>query len=322
MLGLAHVDPTSTTTLTDADGSPTKVFRNVSGHRDFGDSGKGTECPGTVLYNRIETLRPRIKTAQGAMFYAPRVDRTSWTYGTGGAAKISATTSKALAWRLEVRSVCSGAVLTTRTGTSAATSLAATWDGRIGSAAAPPGGYTLTLTATAGSGSTSIATPWQTAVTVGDAPGAPPGYCPPRLGGASRFDVAVAASREADSGTTSVVIANGRDNAMGDALVSAPLARAKDAVLLLTDATGLPTATRTEPDPPRCADGIRRGWRGFRGSGRHRPGSRRSASPRSSGSAGVTATPWRRTSPGPRRPVALPTSSSRAASRTRWRTDS
>ncbi|CAN7152026.1 cell wall-binding repeat-containing protein [Knoellia sp. LjRoot47] len=245
-LGLAHVDPTSTTTLTDADGSPTKVFRNVSGHRDFGDSGKGTECPGTVLYNRIETLRPRIKTAQGAMFYAPRVDRTSWTYGTGGAAKISATTSKALAWRLEVRSVCSGAVLTTRTGTSAATSLAATWDGRIGSAAAPPGGYTLTLTATAGSGSTSIATPWQTAVTVGDAPGAPPGYCPPRLGGASRFDVAVAASREADSGTTSVVIANGRDNAMGDALVSAPLARAKDAVLLLTDATGLPTATRTE----------------------------------------------------------------------------
>ena len=245
-LGLAHVDPTSTTTLTDADGSPTKVFRNVSGHRDFGDSGKGTECPGRALYDRIESLRPRIKAAQGAMFYAPTRDRASWTYGSTGGTKITASVSKTLSWRLEVRSECAATVLTTRTGTSSSTALAATWDGRIGTAAAPPGGYTVTLTATSGTGATSVATPYEYAVSVGDAPGAPPGYCPPRIGGTNRFDVAAAASRVADSGATTVVIANGRDNAMGDALVSAPLARAKDAVLLLTDTTGLPSATRSE----------------------------------------------------------------------------
>ncbi|PRY55861.1 putative cell wall-binding protein [Knoellia remsis] len=245
-LSLSLVDPMGTTTLTDSDGYPTKVFRNVSGHRDFADADKSTECPGDSLYNRIDTLRPRMRAAQGAMFYRPSLNRTAWDYGATGGATISAAVSKALTWRLEVRSVCRDTPVTTRTGTSTSTALSATWDGRIGSAPAPPGRYTLTLTATSGTTATGTATPWRTTVTVGDAVGAPPGYCPPRVGGADRFAVAAAASREANASTTNVVIANGQDAAMGDALVSAPLARTKDAVLLLTNAAGLPTATRAE----------------------------------------------------------------------------
>lgn len=245
-LGLSHVDPMSTTTLTDADGSPTKVFRNVSGHRDFADPGKNTECPGNALYNRIEALRPPIRAAQGTMFYRPSVNRSSWTFGASGGATITAPVSRALNWRVDVRSVCRAAVLASSVGSSSTSALAATWDGRIAGVAAPPGKYVLTLTATSGITSTGTATPWSTTVSVGTAAGAPPGYCAPRIGGANRFEVAAAASQEANPSATTIVIASGHDNAMPDALVSAPLARAKGGVLLLSNPTDLPSATRAE----------------------------------------------------------------------------
>jgi putative cell wall-binding protein len=245
-LGLSHVDPMSTTTLTDSDGSPTKVFRNISGHRDFGDANKGTECPGDALYSRIDTLRERASEAQDVMFYQPAVDRSGWTYGESGGVTISVPTFKELTWRIDVRSACRDGVLTSRTGSSSSTGIAAAWDGRIGDVAAPPGEYAVTLTATSGTGAVAVAEPWTTSVSVATVPGAPPGYCPQRIGGATRYEVAAAASREANASATTVVIASGLDSAMGDALVSAPLAGARGGVLLLADGGGMPAATRDE----------------------------------------------------------------------------
>ncbi|MEO7270356.1 MAG: peptidoglycan recognition protein [Knoellia sp.] len=167
-LGVHHVDPLSTTTLTDADGSPTKVFRNVSGHRDFGDSGKGTECPGQRLYDRIDTLAPRMKAAQGAMFYRPTLDRRTWDHEAPGGVTVRATANTTLSWRLDVRSPGKPEVLASRTGSATTSSgLTARWDGLIGGLRVPVGSYELTLTAqSSATGSAGVVPPFVATVTV------------------------------------------------------------------------------------------------------------------------------------------------------------
>ena len=55
---------------------------------------------------------------------------------------------------------------------------------------------------------------------------AAPGFCPDRLAGADRYATAVAVARSANPSATTVVLANGTDAGMADALVAAPLAKA------------------------------------------------------------------------------------------------
>ena len=77
--------PLGSTVMTDADGYPTRTYRNISGHRDYNDGSNNTECPGDALYAKINGIRSAARSLQGTMFYSPRASKTSWSYGTAGA---------------------------------------------------------------------------------------------------------------------------------------------------------------------------------------------------------------------------------------------
>ncbi|MBT9255953.1 cell wall-binding repeat-containing protein [Phycicoccus sp. MAQZ13P-2] len=235
-LGLAHVDPTTTTTLDGFGTNPT-----VIGHRDV----YATSCPGAQLYAKIPQMRTLARQYQGTMLYGPRISRTAWSYG-GSGADLSARAGGAMTWTITVSSPCAGTVASLRGTRSAAGGFSVRWDGRDSSGdLALPGDYVVTMTGKAGSGSTSSSTvEWP--VTIAATTGSPPGACPPRLEGSDRFAVAVAASKAKDPSTRKVVLTNGQANAMADALVAAPLAQKQGAVLLLTNTTKLPSATRAE----------------------------------------------------------------------------
>jgi hypothetical protein len=237
-LGLSYIDPTSTTTLDGAGTRPT-----IIGHRDVNSTG----CPGDRLYAQLPQIRTLAKSYQGTVFYGPRISGTSMAYR-GPGPTVTARASTAMTWRLLVTSPCHVGVLAVRTGTVAAGgTVSAAWDGRLdGGGYAPPGPYRLQLTGSNGSGTTATARPATYTVTVADASGAPAGFCPPRYGGATRYDVAVTAARAQDDTTRSVVLVGGRETTMADALVAAPLARHLGAVLLLTDADALSAATGAE----------------------------------------------------------------------------
>ena len=71
-----EIDPTGSSAFTSADGGTTRVFANISGHRDV----RATECPGDLLYAMLPTIRQRV--AQGA---TARVPRGYWIAGRDGA---------------------------------------------------------------------------------------------------------------------------------------------------------------------------------------------------------------------------------------------
>ncbi|KRE62249.1 cell wall-binding repeat-containing protein [Nostocoides sp. Soil756] len=237
-LGLSHVDPLADTTLTGFG-----TFSTINGHRDTYQ----TSCPGAQVYSRLPTIRSQARQYQGTMFYSPALKTSTVAYGAAGPS-VTARSSTALTWRMTVYSVCRTEPVATSSGTAAAgATFTATWNGRLtGGSAAPPGDYRVVLSASDGSGALGTAVPVTYGFTVAGAPGAPKGFCPPRLAGANRFDVAVATARATDAATRTVVLVNGRENAMGDALVAAPLARRLGAVLLLTDAAALTRATEQE----------------------------------------------------------------------------
>jgi putative cell wall-binding protein len=181
------------------------------------------------------------------MFYSPRASKTSWSYGTAGAT-LTATASKTLTWKVAVTSPCAATTVRTLTGTGTASGgISAVWDGKSADGTwARPGTYDLTLTATNGSGTLNNAPPWTVRVTVLPTATSPEGLCPERIGGSNRYAVSVAVSRLANPTATTIVVANGTEAAMGDALVSGPLARSKKAALLLTYATTLPPEVSAE----------------------------------------------------------------------------
>ncbi|MBD3784264.1 MAG: N-acetylmuramoyl-L-alanine amidase, partial [Micrococcales bacterium] len=237
-LGLSHVDPTATTTLT---GYGTKY--TINGHRDT----YSTSCPGAQVYSRLPTIRSLARTYQGTMFYDPTVSAASVPYG-GGGVTVRSRASTALSWRITVTSPCRAAAVATVTGTaSAGQTFSAVWNGRLSTGeAAPPGTYSVTMTAANGSGPTATATPVTYPLTVRTAAGAPAGFCPPRLAGSNRYAVAVATSRVENPTSRTVVLVNGTEQAVADALVAAPLARHLGGVLLLTYGSTLAPETAAE----------------------------------------------------------------------------
>lgn len=237
-LGLAHVDPTATTTI---DGKG--VLPTIIGHRDLSQ----TSCPGAKYYALVPGMRAKARALQGTMLFEPTLSSTSLAYGSG-TTTLRARASTALSWRVSVSSVCRSEVQWTRSGTASGSSpVDVTWTGRLSDGSwAPPGDYRVTLTAASGSGTDATVPPVVRTVRVEPAPGAPAGFCPPRLQGQDRYGTAVAVARAQSPTATTVVVASGEAAGMADALVAAPLARAKGGVLLLSAASGLSQATRTE----------------------------------------------------------------------------
>ncbi|NNM46387.1 cell wall-binding repeat-containing protein [Knoellia koreensis] len=243
-LSLAHVDPTATVTL---DGM-TRPISTVSGHRDADGAPNDTECPGNALEAKLPTIRADSRALMGAAFFNPRIDVTSWDYGQPVTTTVRANPDRTMNWTLQVRSVCSTAVLTTLRGTATkAAGLVASWNGTFGGALPPPGEYAVSVSASAGSGTANSVPPYTARVQINPPPdGGPPGYCPARIGGADRYDTAVQVARAANPQSQAVVLASGADAAMPDALVSAPLARAKGAAMLLTKPTSLPSVVTAD----------------------------------------------------------------------------
>ncbi|MFQ6172031.1 cell wall-binding repeat-containing protein [Oryzobacter sp. R7] len=237
-LGLAHVDPTATTMIEGKGVLPT-----VIGHRDLNQ----TSCPGARYYALIPGMRQPARNLQGTMLFEPTLSSSSLLYGSG-ATTLRARATANVSWRMTVSSVCRTETQWSTSGSASTSSpVNATWGGRLSDGRwAPPGEYRVTLTASSGSGTAATVPPVVRVVRVEGAPGAPDGFCPPRLAGDDRYATAVAVAREESPAAQTVVVASGTDAGMADALVAAPLARARGGVLLLSSATGLSPATRAE----------------------------------------------------------------------------
>jgi putative cell wall-binding protein len=245
-LGLAHVDPVGKVTLT----GMTRAVYTVSGHRDADGAPNQTECPGNALYAKLGSIRTAAKQLMGAAFFEPKVSSTSWSYGKPGPVVTARPNRLPMRWTLQVQSACRTGVLATATGNATSTStggITAAWNGRLSDGSwAPPGDYYVSVSASAGSGTINSVPPYTVRVHIASAPGAPEGYCPPRIGGSDRYETAVGVARATSWSSRTVVLASGADTAMPDALVAAPLAVAKKGVLLLTSPTKLPSSTYYE----------------------------------------------------------------------------
>ncbi|MGN6331209.1 MAG: cell wall-binding repeat-containing protein [Motilibacteraceae bacterium] len=161
----------------------------------------------------------------------------------GNAGTVSIRFSAALGtyqhWSAQVLDACSGRVLRSWSGV-AKGPVRTTWDGRDATGAlAPPGLYTLRYLSEGQtrSGSAALVRTGATALA----------GCPlTRVFGADRYATAVAAGRALFPQARTVVLAPGPDSALVDGLVSAPLARALQAPLLLTATTALSPAVETD----------------------------------------------------------------------------
>ena len=245
-LGTKLIDPAGTTYLSGKGTMPT-----VFGHRDVNQ----TSCPGIRLWNMLPQIRTDAHAAQGTMLYGPSINRTRYGYGSAGVS-VSTQASRALTWTLTVTSPCAAEPVAVVSGTrSSAGAFKAAWNGRRADGSfVPPGRYTVELTAGSGTGTraTAVARSWSLEVVARS--DSPPSLCPPRLAGANRYSGAVAIARAADPGTRSVVLVNGTEGAMADALVAGPLARTSGSALLLSKADTLTAATRDEIVRRRATD--------------------------------------------------------------------
>ena len=134
-LDLAHVDPTGFVTVISggseryASGLPV-LLRSVSGHRDTGF----TECPGNLLYARLNDIARAANAIGLPKVYEPRADVS------GRVLRIRARLSSPLAWTASVADA-TGAEVAAGAGTGAAVDW--TWD----ATSAPPGRYTWAVRA-------------------------------------------------------------------------------------------------------------------------------------------------------------------------------
>ena len=132
-LDLAHVDPTGFTTVIsggserDASGIPV-LLRSVSGHRDTGF----TECPGDLLYARLNDLAASANAMGLPKLYEPRVETSARL------TRFRARLSSTLPWTV---AVADGSGIEVARGTGTGASIDWSWD----ASAAVAGRYTWTM---------------------------------------------------------------------------------------------------------------------------------------------------------------------------------
>lgn len=144
----------------------TVVTKNViSGHRDVGQ----TTCPGNAGYARLPAIRRAVASLMGTGLLAPSVSPRTVTYGGGTGPRLRAGLFRSSSWAVTVTELCTGRVVSRRTGSG--TRIDVTWNlrGATG-AAARPGGYRMTATASAGD---LTARPYSADVVVAPPAGAP-----------------------------------------------------------------------------------------------------------------------------------------------------
>ncbi|MGN6243502.1 MAG: cell wall-binding repeat-containing protein [Motilibacteraceae bacterium] len=171
--------------------------------------------------------------------------RMSSDWATAGTATVPvslrfwATLGTYQAWTAQVLDQCSGRALRQWSGVAKGT-VTTTWDGKDSTGAlAPPGLYTLRYLSEGQvrSGSAELVRTGATRLA----------GCPlTRVFGADRYATAVAAGRAVFPQARTIVLAPGPDAALVDGLVSAPLARALQAPLLLTATTALSPAVEAD----------------------------------------------------------------------------
>jgi len=133
-LDLAHIDPATTQSFISGGnarypaGLPV-FLRTVSGHRDTGF----TDCPGTALYNLLNSIGGEVSQLGLPKLYAPTVSGS-----VPGSVRFRARLSAALPWTVEVYDAAGNAV-----GSSSGTGPTVdwTWDAR----ALPPGSYSYAI---------------------------------------------------------------------------------------------------------------------------------------------------------------------------------
>ena len=134
-LDLAHVDPTSSLTVTSGgsekfvNGVPVQL-RAVSGHRDTGS----TECPGNLLYARLGEIASQARAIGGPKIFEPKAQIAA------NAVRLRARLSASLAWTVTVTTKA-GAEMARGSGTGTAVDW--TWDATT----AASGTYTWTISA-------------------------------------------------------------------------------------------------------------------------------------------------------------------------------
>ena len=133
-LDLAHVDPASTQSFISGGnaryGAGLPVFlRTVSGHRDTGF----TDCPGTALYNLLNSIGGEVSRIGLPKLYAPTVSGT-----VPGTVRFRAKLSSPLPWIVDVYDAAGNAVASSN-GTGA--NVDWTWD----ATAVMPGSYTYMI---------------------------------------------------------------------------------------------------------------------------------------------------------------------------------
>lgn len=177
-LGLAHVDPLGSVSMT-ADYGSTKypqgsVVRvgTVFGHRNT----SLTSCPGNNLYAALGTIRSEARAASGsAAIFDPSLNYWRMSTSDIPAFKINGSTASAQKVTVTVTSSATGKVVYTDTTSSLGGRFSALWDKRDASGTiVPPGYYVMRVTSTS---STSSALPYSRTVLVfGTAalPGDPP----------------------------------------------------------------------------------------------------------------------------------------------------
>jgi hypothetical protein len=156
-LDVAHVRPTGTARMTSAGGSNTKYKKNqtvtlpaVSGHRDTGY----TSCPGARLYKKLKAIRNGAERRGMPKIWAPTVSPNPAPPGTGGI-RFTALLSRQMSWTIEIfQDLAPESPYRTMSGVG--TAIDWIWDRKPGTiditdpnAVAPPGTYTVQISATA-----------------------------------------------------------------------------------------------------------------------------------------------------------------------------
>lgn len=243
-LGTFGRDPLGTTIAKAGSGSTSSsrppgwrgAISVVSGHRDLAS----TACPGTRLYSLLPTIRlkaARLLTAVASSAPAPAASA-------GGSIDVLVYSDTNVTWSAHVRSFCTGAAVRTYSGGGTLRQDRMRWDLRSADgAAAAPGLYEVRIDRTVG-GTAYEDRHW---VEVLGPPRETYAGCDvTRLGGADRFETAVALGRSAYPSGPEVVLVNGLDTSVVDGLVASPFAVSRSAPVLLALKDSLPAATKKE----------------------------------------------------------------------------